>query len=340
MTALRVLGATELRAALDVRTAIEAMRAAFGALSGGRARVPPRMHLEADGGTTLVMPAFLERGSALGAKLVSVFEGNRERGLPVVQGVAILLDGRTGTPLAILDGTALTAIRTGAATGLAAELLAAEGASVLVVFGAGAQARTQVEAVRAVRRVREIRIVSRTRRSAERFAAELAADAGARGPEPDRTVPGAAPPVVRVAEDPGEALRGADLVVAATSSAVPVFDGDDLEPGAFVASIGAYTPEMREVDAATIARSRVVVDTREGALAEAGDLVAAVRQGGLEPGSVVELGEIVNGTAPPGRAGAEVALFKSVGNAAQDVAAARRALGVAEARGLGTTVEL
>lgn len=321
---IRVLSGRDVRAALDMPRAIEAMRAAFGGLSAGRARVPGRVHLEAEEGVMLVMPAFLPEGAALGAKLVSLFEGNRSRGRPAIQGVVVLLDGRTGTPRAVLDGTELTALRTGAATGLAADLLADEEASVLAILGAGAQARTQVEAVRAVRPVHEVRIVSRTRDSAERFAEELAG----------RTL------AVEVFEDRAAALRGADLVVAATSSATPVFDGEDLEPGAFVASIGAYTPEMREVDDATVRRARVVVDSREGALAEAGDLIAPLRAGRLERDEIVELGEIVNGTAEPGRVGREIALFKSVGNAVQDIEAARRIVEAAEARGLGTPAEL
>lgn len=343
---IRVLNGPDVRAALDMPGAIDAMRSAFGGLSASRARVPRRIHLEAGDGVTLVMPAFLEEGAALGAKLVSLFEGNRARGLPAIQGVVLLLDGRTGTPRAVLDGTELTALRTGAATGLAADLLAAEDASVLAVFGAGVQARTQVEAVRAVREVREVRVVSRTRDSAERFAGELAgsepaagavggaeAGAGARG-SAGRGL------VVEVLEDPAAALREADLVVAATSSATPVFDGNDVKPGAFVASIGAYTPEMREVDDATVRRARVVVDSRDGALAEAGDLIAPLRAGWLEREAIVELGEIVNGTAEPGLAGREIALFKSVGNAVQDIEAARRVVEAAEARGLGTPAEL
>lgn len=327
---LRVLTGRHVRAVLGMPAAIEAMRAAFGQLSAGRARVPRRIGLEAEGGTTLVMPAFLEEGAGLGAKLVSVFDGNRERGLPAVQGIVVLLDGRTGAPLGVLDGTELTALRTGAATGLAVELLAAEGASTLAVFGAGAQARTQVEAVRAVRPVREARIVSRGRASAERFAAELR--------EPG---PGDLPALeARAVVDRREALDGADLVVAATSSATPVFDGEEIEPGAHVSSIGAHRPEMREVDGATVRRARVVVDSRDGALAEAGDLIASIREGVLSREEVVELGEIVNGLAAPGRDGREVTLFKSVGNAAQDVEAARRTLEAAEAHGLGTLVEI
>lgn len=332
MAVLRILDGSQVRAAVDMPTAIEAMRAAFGQLSAGRARIPRRIHLEAEGGVTLVMPAFLEEGAALGAKLVSGFEGNRARGVPTIQAIVLLLDGRTGSPRAVLDGTELTALRTGAASGLATDLLAAREASVLAVFGAGAQARTQVEAVRAVRPVREVRIVSRTRASAERFADELAEVAAAAA--------GAESGLIRVVEDRAAALAGADLVIAATSSAAPVFEGGDVAPGAHVNSIGAYTPEMREVDATLVRRARVVVDTRDGALAEAGDLIGPIREGLLDPDAIEELGELVNGDAPRGRRGREITLFKSVGTAVQDVELARRVVEAAEAGGGGTLVEL
>ncbi|MFQ5680377.1 MAG: ornithine cyclodeaminase family protein [Gemmatimonadota bacterium] len=334
---VRALSGADVQAAVDMPAAIDAMRSAFGQLSAGRARVPRRLHLAAEGGVTLVMPAFLEESGALGAKVASLFEGNRERGLPAIQGVVLLLDGRTGNPRALLDGAVLTALRTGAGSGLATELLAPPEASVLAVFGAGVQARTQIEAVRAVRPVREVRIVSRSRASAERLAAELehraAEPAAARDPE-------SAPPEIRVLEDRTAALRGAEIVIAATSSSSPVFGGAYLEPGAHVCAIGAYTPEMQEVDTSTVRRARVVVDTRDGALAEAGDLIRPIREGILDPGTIVELGEIVNGTAPPGREGRQVTLYKSVGTAVQDVELARVVAKRAETLGLGTTFEL
>lgn len=328
---IRILSATDLDAALDMETAIETMRTAFGRLSAGEATVPPRGRLESPRGTTLLMPASLPASGALGAKIVSVFPGNAERGLAAVTGAVLLLDGETGLPRALLDGTFLTAQRTAAGSALATRLLAPEDASVLTVFGAGAQARAHVDGLRAVRRIREVRIVSRTVESAEELAAELSGRFRAELEPPD----------VRVFEDRRAALHGADLVVTATTSAEPVFDGGNLEAGAHVNAIGAYRPEAREVDDDVVLRARVVVDSREAAWEEAGDLLIPLRRGTIDRSHVAaELGEIVNGDRPTGPDGHEITLFKSVGNAVQDVALARAALTLAESQGLGETVEL
>lgn len=328
---IRVLSASDLDAALDVETAIEAMRTAFGRLSAGEASVPPRGRLESPRGTTLLMSAFLPAAAALGAKIVSVFPDNAERDLPPVTGAVLLLDADTGLPRAVLDGTFLTARRTAAASALATRLLAPEDASVLALFGAGAQARAHVDALRAARPVREIRIVSRTVASAEELAAELS---GRFRAEFD-------PPRVAAFEDRRAALDGADLVVTATTSAEPVFEGPDLEPGAHVNAIGAYSPGTREVDDDVILRARVVVDSRQAAWEEAGDLLIPLGRGTIDRSHVAaELGEIVNGDRPEGADGHELTLFKSVGNAVQDVALARAALTLAESQALGTTVEL
>lgn len=324
---LRVLAADDLRRALDMPGAIAAMEEAFGRLSAGRATVPTRVQVRTERGTTLAMAGSLEE-AGLAAKLVSVFPENRAEGLPALHGLVVVLDPLTGVPRAVMEGTWLTALRTGAASGLATRLLADEGASVLTIFGAGAQAGMQLEGVRAVRELREVRIVSRTRASAERFAAE----AGARMPRGVEA---------RAVEDRREALRGAHLVAAATTSRTPVFDGRHLETGAHVNGVGSFTPEMQEVDATTVRRARVVVDFREAALAEAGDLLVPMRQGLIGPEHIdAELGEIVNGAKPRGRAGHEVTFFKSVGVAAQDVAVAALALEAAEAEGLGILVDL
>lgn len=303
--------------------AIAVMRDAFVAVSAGRADAPLRTPLETDGGVALFMPAHLPDTGALGAKVVSVFEGNARHGLPAVNALMLMLDATTGLPRLVCDGTHLTALRTGAASGLATEMLARDDAAVVTLFGAGAQARTQLEAVRAVRPIREIRIVSRTAASAERLAAELDGV--------DVALPG----------DRSAALRGADVVIAATTSATPVFDGAAIEPGAHVNGIGSYTPEMQEVDAALLERATVVVDAREAALAEAGDLLVPIRDGRFDAADVhAELGEIVSGARPGRRSTEEITFFKSVGVAAQDVAIADRVSRTAEARDLGTVVEL
>lgn len=331
---LLVLTGAHVRACVDMATAIDLMEEAFAALSDGRAVVPVRTSLQIPGGVTLVMPGSLRgneedgpgAGASAGAKIVSVVEANARRGLPAVHAAVVLVDPVTGVPSALMDGTVLTALRTGAASGLATRRLAREEASVLAVFGAGAQARTQIEAVQTVRTLRDIRIVSRGGTSARRLAAELEGQ--------DRTV-------VRAMDDHREALRGADIVVTATTSATPVFSGDLVEAGAHVNAVGAYTLEMREVDGTLVARSTVVVDSREAARAEAGDLAGAVRDGSVGADPVAaELGDILLGRHPGRRSADEITLFESLGSAAQDMVVAARVLEVARARGMGTTVEL
>jgi ornithine cyclodeaminase len=329
---IRILSAADVRAAIDPRQAVDAMRSAFGQLSSGEARVPLRGQLESAAGATLVMPAYLERSRELGAKIVSVFPDNADHGLGIIQGAVILLDASTGAPRALLDGSELTARRTAAGSALATELLAAPGASVLALFGAGVQARAHIWALAAVRPLREIRVVSRSGATAERLADELATPTSEREP---------AAPTIRAVGDARVALRDADLIVAATTSYEPVFEGRHVERGAHINAVGSFRPNMQEVDAETVVRARVIVDSRDAAWEEAGDLIIPLREGLIDDSHIAaELGEIVNGTSPDGREGCEITLFKSVGNAAQDIAMASAVVAAADELGLGRTVTL
>ena len=329
---VRVLAAADVRRALTAPEAVDAMRVAFGELSGGTATVPVRGHLESARGLMLVMPAVLGDHRALGTKVVSVFPDNPALGAPMVQGAVLLLDAETGRARALLDGASLTEVRTAAGSALATELLAPRDADILAVFGAGAQGRAHVELLARTRRLREVRIVSRSGTSAERLAARLSEAADTLTPEDD---PGP-PPIVRAVRDAAEALAGARLVVTATGSTRPVFEARDLEPGAHVNAVGAYRPDMQEIDADVVRRARVVVDHREAAWAEAGDLVVPLKAGLIGRDVVdAELGEIVNGEAPGGRGDRDFSIFESVGNAAQDIAIAQAALTGAERAGLG-----
>ena len=329
---IRVLSAADVRRALSARDAVDAMRAAFGELSGGTATVPVRSHLESARGLMLVMPAVLGARPALGAKVVSVFPDNPSRGAPAIQGAVLLLDAESGRARSLLDGASLTEMRTAAASALATDLLAPADADVLAVFGAGAQGRSHVELLARTRRLREVRVVSRSGTSAERLAARLSEVAGTLVPEGSHD----APPVVHAVRDPAAALEGAGLVVTATSSTTPVFAAGDLTPGAHVNAVGAYRPDMQEIDADLVRRARVVVDQREAAWAEAGDLIVPAESGLIGRDAVdAEIGEIVNGNAPPGRGGRDFSLFESVGNAAQDIAIAETAVARAERANLG-----
>lgn len=299
----------EIRRLLDMPSAIGAVREAFLELAEGTGRIPVRTSVVSGRGATLLtMPGVLGRRGVLGAKLVAVAEGNAERGLPTVNALVVLLDHETGVPTAVLDGTWLTALRTGAASGVATDALAVPEASVLAVIGAGVQARTQVEAVRAVRPIVEVRIHSRTRRSAERFADEI------EGVE------------ARVAESATEAVAGAHVVVTATDSSSPVVPSDAVGAGTHINAIGAYRPDMAEIPPALVTRCRVVVDQRRAALAEAGDVIGPIRAGRLGADDLVELGSVLAGRAGGRTDPDQITLFKSVGSASQDLAVASLAL--------------
>ena len=320
---LRIISRAEIVSLIGMSDAIDAMARAFGQLSAGTAEMPVRVALASGAGISLFMPARLGATGERGAKVVSVFGDNRARGLPSINGVILMLDDETGLPLALMDAGELTAIRTAAAAGIAARLLSRPDSRVLTIFGAGVQAPRQIEAVRAVRPIDEVRVVSAGGRSARRLAASLE---GVRA----RAVP-----------DPAEAVDGADIIVAVTTSATPVFDGSALAAGTHVSGSGSFQPHMREIGDEVVTRARVVVEEREAVLDEAGDLIIPIREG-LVTAAVIDadLGEIVNGDAPEGNAGRELTFFKSVGTAVQDVAIGAEVLRRAEAEGVGRVVGL
>jgi ornithine cyclodeaminase len=323
---LRLLSAADLRAALPMPAAVAAMRAAFAALSTGQADVPLRTALPVPPaeGLALFMPAYLP-ASGLGAKIVTVFPHNPAQGRPMIHGLVVVLDAGTGEPLALCDGTFLTAWRTGAASGAATELLARPDARTGAVLGCGAQGRTQALAIDTVRALETINVYAPTRAHVEQFVAELQPQLRA------CLVP---------AESAAEAVRGADVICAATTSAQPVVAGAWLASGAHLNGVGSYTTRMQEVDADVIRLSRLFVDTRASALAEAGDLVIPLQAGQTRVDDWTELGEVAAGLKPGRQSPEEVTFFKSVGVAAQDIAAAGAALAEAQRLGLGREVEL
>lgn len=308
--------------------AIDAMRSAFGALGAGRAQSPMRSTLSSADGVTLVMPGAIddEAAPAIAVKVVSVFPGNKSLGIPTIHGLVLAVDPRTGRPVAVIDGSALTAIRTAAVCGLATDLLSRPDSKILAVIGSGVQARTQVEAVCCVRDIEQVRICNPNLASAEAAAEELRAQ-------------GRIPADVRATSDCAEALQGADIACAATTSRTPVIADEDIAPGMHINAIGSFQPSVREIPSETVARSLLFVDERQAALEEAGDILQAVDDGSIGEDHIhCELGELVLGRAA-GRATADqVTLFKSVGLAVQDVAAAREALAGARALGIGTPV--
>jgi ornithine cyclodeaminase/alanine dehydrogenase len=321
-----ILSRRDLERLLTPAAVMGALESAFARYARGEAQVPARLGVPAgDEGLLLVMPSSLG-GAALGAKLVTVYGGNRERGLPTIFATYILLDASTGRPVALMEGGFLTGIRTGATSALAARYLARPDSRVIACFGAGVQAAFQLRGLASVFRLERVLLVGRTRERAERFARTMAEELG---------IP------VRLAESPRQAVSQADVVTCATTSPTPVFSGKDLRPGTHVDAVGAFRPDTREVDSETVSRSRVVVDSFAGAWEEAGDLLIPIKEGAISRSSIdAELADLVTGARPGRRDRDEVTLFKSVGFALEDAATARLAYDEARAAGAGVEVDL
>lgn len=313
----RLLDAAALAALLDDPALIGALEDAF--RRGLRAPVRHHHAVPRPGrepADLLIMPCW-DPGAFTGVKLVHVCPGNEALGLPTVQGLYVLFHGPTGTPRAVLDGTELTLRRTAAASALASRFLSRPDSATLAMFGAGALAPHLIRAHAAVRPIRRVLLWNRTRGRAEALARTLRRQG--RFPE------------VRVVEERGEALAEADIVSCATRSTEPLVEGRHVRPGTHVDLVGAYRPDLREGDVELFAKAELYVDTREGALAEAGDLLAAIAAGALRAedirGDLYDLcaGRVKGRTDPDA-----VTVFKSVGSAVEDLAAAVLALRQAE----------
>lgn len=324
-----VLSRADLERVLSPLDVVEAMASAFRRYGEGLCTVPPRGGTAVgQDGLLLTMPAAFEDGDerGLGVKQISVYPGNRERGHPTLYATYILLDGSTGQPQALIEGTYLTGIRTGATSALAVRLLARPDARRVACFGAGVQARFQLLCLAALRPLERVVVIGRSPERAQAFADSMRETLG---------IP------VELGADPRHAAREAHLITCATTSATPVVFGDDLAPGTHVDAVGAFRPTDRELDGEAIRRARVVVDTYVGALEEAGDLLIPLREGIIEKAHVgAELAEIVTGRRLGRTSADEITVFKSVGFALEDLAAARLAYNRARAQGIGKEVNL
>lgn len=301
------LDADAIRAAVPIVDLLDAVEAAYRDVAEGRDRSPIRSRVPLAGGDLLLMPGVRDGGSGSSVKLVTVMPGNAARGLPTIHALVVWLDAATGRPLALLDGETVTAMRTGAASGVATRLLARRDAATLAVIGAGGQAEWQIRAVVAARDIRRAFVYSRSERARREFADSMAVETGIE---------------IMAAESAEAAVREADVICCATTSSEPVFDAEWLRPGAHVNGIGAFRAGMVELPPRLFARAAVVaVDSRTAAMEEAGDLLAAIATGLLAEEELVELGTF-------GREWADVrdpdaiTAFKSVGLAIQDLAAA------------------
>lgn len=307
MRSIPFIDADAIRDAVPIGDLLDAVEAAFRDVAAGRDRSPLRTHVDLGEGDLLLMPGVREGGTGATVKIVTVMTSNAARGMPTVQAVVTWLDASTGTPRALLDGATVTAMRTGAASGVATRLLARADAATLAIIGAGAQAEWQVRAVAAARPITRVLVYSRAPEGREAFAERMAAATGLE---------------VAAVADARSAVAEADVVCCATTSSEPVFDAEWVRPGAHVNGVGAFRLGMAELPPELFARAALVaVDARSAAMAEAGDVVAAIESGLLDEDALVEIGSIGRDW-PDRRTDEAVTVFKSVGMAIQDVAAA------------------
>jgi len=325
-----ILNSKEVQEALPMDQCIEAMKIAFSAFSSGQVKMPLRTRLSnnANDGVSLLMPALLQNAeeAALAVKIISVFNKNPAKGLPLIYAAVIVLDPLTGEIEAIMEGASLTAIRTGAGSGAATDLLARKDASNLAILGAGAQARSQLLAVCQVRPIEKVWVYAPSADHVNQFIKEMAGV----GPIPNNLL---------AAKNTREAIRTADILCTATTSHTPVFEDRDIQPGTHMNAVGAFTPDMQEIPSATVARATIAVDSRTASLAESGDIANPLKENLITDENISEIGEIILNPSSGRQTVDEITFFKSVGLAIQDAVAGQLALKNAREMNLGTQVD-
>lgn len=325
---LRVIKQSEVAALLPMADCIGLVAQALEAAAGGGAVQPPRTMMPVPGtsGFLGLMPGYLNTPETLGVKLISVYPDNFGTGVESHQGVIVLFQPGTGTPVALMDAGEVTAIRTAAASGVATRALARDEASTLALLGYGVQARTHLDAMRAVRNITRVRVWGR---SAER------ADAFAQAESKRTGLP------IEAAATAEAAVAGADIVCTLTASATPILEGRWLEEGMHINAVGAATPTTRELDTEAVVRSRLYVDLKESAINQAGEFVIAKSEGRLQESHIVgEVGEVLAGLAPGREDAGQITLFKSLGIVVEDLVSALHVYDAAKARGIGVMVEI
>ena len=328
---LRILSEADCRAALDMKMAIDIQVEAFELLAQGRSVQGLRSFATSEDppGIAIFNPCFLRGGRGYGIKVISDFYGNDARGKARMTGIVALFDGSTGYPQTVLEAGYLTDLRTGAGTGLAARYLARRDSRTVAIIGAGRVARNQLSALAEVLDLETVLLSTRSPARSEEFIRRMKA-AGGRVPE-----------VIRVAASREEAVRAADVVIAATTAHEPVFSGAWLKPGTFVAATGAYKATAREVDSETIRRaSCLVIDSKADCLDHAGDLMIPISEGIIRREQIAEIAELVAGTRPQRGSDEEITYYKSIGVPIQDLVTAQHIARRAAELSLGTELEI
>lgn len=318
----------DLEKVLAMREVIEAVEKAFLELYHEKAKVPLRTILEVEkhNGFLLYMPSYLESSKALAVKVVSLYPENPKKGIPSVLASILLNDPETGKPLAFMEGTYITAMRTGAASGVATKYLARKDAKTVGIIGAGVQARTQLWAVYEVRNIEKAYVYDINKEKSQNFADEMSKKFGVE---------------IDVVESPKEVAENSDILIIATTARKPVLRGEWVKEGTHINSIGWVGKDARELDSETVKKSKLVVDSREGVLNESGDIIIPIKEGIIDETHIyAELSELVAGAKKGRDNDREITLFKSVGLAIEDAITAKLAYEKALKLGIGTHVEL
>ncbi len=321
-----LLSKTDVQKVLNMKDCIEVVEKAFAELSNGTAILPLRNNIVSPEGLSLYMPAFLKEMGALACKVVTVFKNNPAKNLPTIFGKVLLQDPETGDVICIMDGGYLTAVRTGAASGVANKYLARKDNNQIIgIYGTGVQAKMQLWAMKETVNISKVLVYDINEDAAARFVEETKEMLGL---NIERTL------------NPDELLES-DIICTATSSPTPLFDGNKLKPGTHINNIGSHTPNARELDTATVKRSKFVGDSKEACLKEAGDIMIPLKEGSVtEDHFYAELGDLVTGKKKGRTNENEITVFKSNGLAIQDAATAKLIYDKAVAAGIGINVEI
>ncbi len=322
-----ILNRQDVMSVLDMKSCMDVVEEAFGEFANGTADMPLRVNIKPPDGLSLYMPAYLQEMGALACKVVTVYKNNPKRfDMPVIFGKVLLQNPETGDVICIMDGGYLTAVRTGAGSGVATKYLARKDeGQVAGILGAGVQARTQLWAVAVARDISKALVYDISDAAADSFVADMSKKLD---------IP------IQKADSPDQVLE-ADILCAATSSPTPLFDGSNVKPGTHINGIGSHTPNARELDTEVIQRSKLVGDSREACFNEAGDIMIPLQEGAIDESHFyAELGEVVIGKKEGRADDSEITIFKSNGLAIQDAATAKLVYDKAVEAGIGVEVEI
>ncbi|KNF08333.1 ornithine cyclodeaminase Ocd [Gottschalkia purinilytica] len=327
-----VLTAEDIKKVFSMNDAVQASKDALRMYTLGNVEIPLRVNIDVPkfNGQSLFMPGYAEEINSVGIKIVSVFPQNAKKGIPSVPAKMLLLDGETGDVVSIMDGTFLTQFRTGAVAGAGTDILSRKDSKTFALFGTGGQASSQLEAVLSVRKIETVKVFDINSEKAKEFVNDMQQKFSDYGVK------------ILVADSSEDAIKDADIITTVTTAKSPVFDGRLVKKGTHINGIGSYTPEMQEIDEFILKNSQgIFLDTKEGVLSEAGDLITPMKKGIIDESDITgELGEVILERVSGRQSPQDITIFKSVGSAILDLVTAYRIYEKALELGVGTKIEI